>query len=303
MGSKSSPAPQVVQTPQSSTTTQQLSPEQQEILNLAMPGIRNFAATTPERWNSPTVLGFNPTQEQGQNMVLGAASGNMQNVANTAAGANQFLMGDIWNPASNPHLQGAIDATLRPITEKYQQVVQPAIRDNFAAAGQQFGGSRQNIAQGMAARDYMRNIGDATSKLVQDQYGNNLNAMVKALALSPQTSQMQLGPGLATSAVGDVEQQLGQQKLDSAVAGYNYDQMAPYLQTRELLAMLQGVPGGTMSSSGFGSMVVPQQAQKSPLSGAMGGALAGGSLGSIIPGFGTGIGAGLGGLAGLLGFL
>lgn len=297
MSGKSS-SPQVVQVPQQATTTHQLSPEQQELLNLAMPGLRNFATHTPERYSGGTVAPFTAPQIAGQNQVLGAASGPMQDLANTGASANQFLMGDIWNPASNPYLQSAIDATIRPITEQYMQTVRPAIRDNFAAAGQQFGGSRRNIAEGIAANSYMRNVGDATSKLVQDQYGNNLNAMVKALALNPQTMQSQTMPGLATSGVGDVQQAQQQAELNSQIQGFNYDQLAPFLQSRELISMLTGIPGGSTYMEGMQGMVMPQQPGK--FQGAMSGAMAGASLGSVVPGIGTGIGAGLGGLLGFL---
>lgn len=276
------------------TTTATLSPEQQKILSLSMPGINKFAATVPERYPGETVAGFDPSQTTGQNAVLSSAGDQLTSLAQSGTNTGNFYLGgDIWNPASNPALSGAIDATVRPITERYQQVVRPALRDEFTGAGQAFGGSRRNIAEGQAANDYMRNVGDASSKLVQDQYATNVSAQLKALGLLPQTQQAALAPGLATSGVGDVRQALAQEMLNAKIGGFNYDQLAPFLQSKELISLLGGIPGGTTTSTAN----VPQPNQ---LTSALGGAATGASLGSAFGPMGTAGGAGLGALLAFL---
>lgn len=275
------------------TTTHNLSTEQQQILDFAMPGIKKFAASVPQRYQGDTVAQFTDPQTAGQNMALGAA-GSQNQLASQGANANNFLLSDIWNPSTNPNLQNAVDAAVRPITENYQQVVQPGIRDTYQAAGQQFGGSRRNIAEGNAANSYMRNVGDTASQLVQNQYANNLDAYVKGLGLLPQTQAAQTAGAVTTSGVGDVQQNMNQQNINAKVAGYNYDQLAPFLQSQELISLLSGIPGG--SNTTVGNTSQPSQAQS-----ALGGAAAGASLGSaIMPGIGTGIGAGIGGLLSFL---
>lgn len=280
---------------QTTQTTVQLSPEQRELYNLAIPGVRSFAATVPERYQGQTVAGFDPAQTSGQNMALDAATGAQANLAGQAAGATGFLLNDIWNPSSNPNLQGAIDAAVRPITTAYQTVARPQIRDEFASS-QPFGGSRRGVAESLTADAYLRNVGDTSSKIVQDQYSNNLAAYVKALGLVPYTQQAQLAPAMTTSGVGDVRQNLEQQLLNMQVGNFNYDQLAPFLQSQDILALMQGIPGGTTTATATGS--VPQ---RNPVTGALGGAATGASLGSaIMPGFGTAAGAGLGALLSFL---
>lgn len=277
------------------TTTQILSPQQKQILNWAMPGIRSFAkAGPPKRYPGETVAGFTGPQTQGQQMALGAASGPQTSLAGSATDANQFLLSDIWNPSTNPYLQDAIDAAVRPITQNYQQVVRPAIRDNFAQAGQVFGGSRRNIAEGNAADAYMRDVGDTASKLVQDQYANNLGAYVKALGLIPQTQGAAVTPAITTSGVGDVQQALDQARLSERVSNWNYDQLAPFLQSKELLSLLAGIPGGSVQTTAN----LPSGGSTG--SSILGGAATGASLGSVIPGIGTGLGAGIGALLSFL---
>lgn len=275
------------------TTTHDLSPQQSEILGLAMPGVRNFAATVPQRYQGTTIAPFDPLQTQGQNQVLGAA-GTQGTLATSGANANDFLLGNIWDPASNPNLQGAIDAAIRPVTQRYQTVVKPGLRDEFAGAGQVFGGSRRNIAEAQGARDYLNTTSDTASKVVQGQYENNLNAYIKGLALLPQTQAAQLTPGLTTSGVGDVRQGMAQKLLGQDVANFNYDQLAPFLQSKELLALLQGIPGGSTTTTA-------NNPGTNPVTGALGGAASGAALGSMVmPGIGTAAGAGIGALLSFL---
>lgn len=279
---------------QTSQTTVQLSPEQQELFGLGIPGVRSFAASVPERYQGSTVAGFDPLQVAGQEMALGTA-GQQGQLAGSAAGANSFLLGDIWNPQSNPNLQNAVDAAVRPITTQYQTAVRPAIRDDFAAS-QPFGGSRRGVTEGLAADAYLRNVGDTSAKVVQDQYANNLAAQVRALGLVPTTQGALAQPAITTSGVGDIRQNLAQQLLNADISGFNYDQLAPFLQSQEILSLIGGIPGGTTSSVATGN-----NPARNPVTGALGGAASGAALGSaILPGVGTGVGAGLGALLGFL---
>ena len=65
-GSSPPPAP-------TQSTTYQLSPEQRELMNLAMPGLKSFAANVPQRYPGETVVPFTSAQEKGQQLALSAA--------------------------------------------------------------------------------------------------------------------------------------------------------------------------------------------------------------------------------------
>lgn len=266
------------------STTYQLSPEQRDLLNLAMPGVRQFAASVPQRYQGSTVAGFDPSQVQGQNEVLGAA-GTQGDLARSGAAANKFFTsGSIWDPASNPNLQGAIDAATRPITQNLNENILPGIRADAVTSGN-FGGSRQGVAEGIAARGASQAIGDTASKLVQNEYDTNVNAQLKALGLLPTVQGAQTAEGTTTSGVGDVRQAMNQAQLNQNVGNFNFDQYAPFLQSKDIVSLLQGLPGGTTVSTG-------NTPQANPWTQALGGAAAGASLGTaIMPGIGTGVGA------------
>lgn len=271
------------------TTTSQPSPQAQELLNLAMPGARDFAATVPQRYQGSTVAPFDPSQTAGQDMALGAA-GTQGTLANAgAARSNYLLSGNIWDPTNNPALSGAITAATRPITENLNQSILPQIRGEAVKTGN-FGSSRQGIAEGLATQGAERAIGDTSSKLVQNEYDTNINAQLKALGLLPTVQGAQTQPAATTSAVGDTRQAMDQALTNQNVGNFNYDQYAPFLQSQELMSLAAGIPGGTTSSTG--SVAQPNTAMQS-----LGGAASGATLGSMLfPGVGTVAGAGAGAL-------
>lgn len=265
-------------------TTYELSPEQRQLMTLAMPGVRDFAASVPQRYQGNQVAGFTPEQMQGQGQVLGAAP-IQGDLARSAARANQFYTsGNIWEPENNPALAGAVNAATRPITEALTQSALPAIRNEAVTTGN-FGGSRQGVAEGLATQGASRAIGDTSAKVVNAAYDTNVNAQLKAMGLLPTVQGAQSAEGLATSGVGDVRQAMNQAMINQDVGGFNYDQLAPFLQSKEIMSLLQGLPGGTTTSTGN----VPKA---NPFTSALGGAAAGASLGSaLMPGIGTGVGA------------
>jgi hypothetical protein len=266
------------------TTKYELSPEQRQLMDLAMPGVRDFAASTPQRYKGTQVAGFTPEQTQGQDMALASAAPQAELAANAAKANNFYTSGSVWDPASNPNLQGAIDASVRPITQQLTESQLPAIRGEAVTTGN-FGGSRQGIAEGLASRGASQAIGDTASKLVQNQYQTNVDAQLKAMGLLPTVQGAQTAAATTTSGVGDVRQAMDQARINENVNAYNYDQMAPFLQSKEIMSLLQGLPGGSTTSTG-------NNPTTNPLMSSLGGAAAGASLGTaLMPGIGTGIGA------------
>ena len=280
-------------TPQTQTTSTQLSPEQRQLMQLAMPGVTQFAASTPQRYGGTTISGFDPSQVAGQTGALDTAGGQRtlgQAGANTTA---SWLSPNALDVQNNPALQGQIGAATRPITESLMNVALPGIRDSAERTGN-FGSSRQGIAEGLAVGQAASAVGDATSNIVNNQYNTNVATQLKALGLLPQTTANMLAGDQTTSAVGDVRQALSQAQLGEQVGNFNYDQMAPFLQSKEIMSLLTGLPGGSTTSTA-------STPQRNPVTGALGGAASGAALGSaLFPGVGTAAGAGLGALLSFL---
>jgi hypothetical protein len=280
---------------QTTNTTQSLSEDQQKILSLAMGGIEDFAANPPGRYQGGTVSDFTDAQRWGQSQALGGAA-NQDAIARSAKNTSDYwLSGNVWDPANNVGLQGAVDAATRAVTDNYHDNVTQGVRDTFQGAGQQFGGSRQNLSEANAANYYLRNVGDVASKVINQNYQTNVNAQLQALGLTGATQKAQTAGAATTSAVGDVQQAHEQELLDAQVNNWNYDQLKSYLQSEALISLMSGIPGGGTTSTSRGSTTGGNQA-----TGALGGAASGAALGSTFGYGGTALGAGLGGLLGYL---
>ena len=277
------------------TSTTQLTDQQKELIDLAMPGLKNFASNPPQLPGYSRVAGFDPAQTQGQQQVLNSVPA-QQEIASGAATATNFLTNpNIVDPNSNPGLQGAINAAVRPIQEQLTTSTLPAIRGEAIANGQ-YGGSRQGIAEGLAAGKASSAIGDATANIVSEGYKAGLDALARGASIAPQSIGAQSLPGLTTSGVGDVRQNLAQQQLSESASDYNYNQVLPYLVGSDLVSLAGGTPGGSTVSTATG----PGQ---SFLSSALGGLTLGSTIGpalGLTGAAGGGIGAGL---AALLSFL
>lgn len=293
------------------TTTQTLSPEAKQIFGLTFPKAQSFAATPMERAPFQTTLPFNPNQVAGQNMALTGA-GNQAEAYDFARNAAGSLVGGLerdpntmsWDPAVNPHLGAAITAAQRPLYENLTEQILPNIRDTAVAQG--YGGSRQGVAEGLAAGRTQRAAGDTAAKIVEDlystninatgqRYGQNINALLGAAGLLPTLQTGAITPALSVSNVGDVQQSQQQAQMDEALRNYNWDvnRVGDLAQAQELMNLLQGFPG----SSNVTTANMPKTSTGQTLStlagagvglalggpaGGMAGSALGGSLGSLL---------------------
>lgn len=279
--------------PQTQTTTQVLSPEQRQMMNLAMPGVTEFAAKVPQRYQGSTIAGFDPSQTAGQEGALESA-GTQEALARSGAGATTNWLGaNALDVSRDPNVKAAIETATRPVQEQLTRYGLPAIRSSAEQSGN-FGSSRQGIAEGLAIEGAQKASGDIASKITSDAYKTNVDAQLKALGLLPQTTAVQTAGDITTSNVGDVRQGMAQNLLGEQVSNFNYDQLAPFLQSKEIMALLTGLPGG-------GTVSTASAPQKNQLTSSLGGAAAGASLGSMFGPIGAGVGAGGGALLSFLG--
>lgn len=267
------------------TTKVELSPEQREILGLAMPSLRQFANTPVSSILPPFsgVAGFDPSQVAGQNQVLGAVPG-QQGVVQGAAGASQYLTNpDILSAASNPALSGirdTITGETRGAVDQLLQSALPNIRSGARMAGQ-YGGSRQGVAEGVATGQAARNVGDIASKIGTDVgmkgYTAGLDAMTRGLGLAPATANALAIPGVTTSGVGDVRQQLQQNLLNEMLGRWNTQSMWPLMLGQQYAGIMAGMPGAGATTTATGPAP-----QSNPLMQALGIGAAGASAASSL---------------------
>jgi len=283
MGDDSSDQPQTV------TTRNVLGPEQQALTNLAMPNWMKFATTPYSLPGAAGVAGFDPAQTAGQQAVLGS-TGAQSGIVGGAGDANQFLTsGAALDPRTNPGLAGTIDASVRPIYQNLTESVLPAIRGQAAVGASgpsaNYGGSRQGIAEGLAARGASTAAGDVAQKTAFGGYQTGLDAMLRAIGLAPSTAGAQTIPGLTQSAVGAERQGMEQKLLSAEQQAGQFAWMLPFIRGQALTGAAAGTGGGTNISTG------PPPQQPSTMDQIIGGGLTAGALLGGMGQAGTGLAA------------
>jgi len=271
--------------PPTQTTQYQASPEEREIMNLGLPGVRAFAAQgVPEQYPGSTTLPFNAYQTAGQAMALDAAS-RQAGVAGSAAGATERWL----NSMPDAGRMAAAEAIARPVYENLTETVFPGIRSQAAGAGQ-YGGTRQGIAEGLAAKGSAQAAADAIAKIQPELYSTDVKAQLQALGLAPQTAQGLLSPAVTTAGVGDVQAQKEQEALTEQINRFYYPQYAGLAQSRDILSILSALPrtGQNVATGSIAPNTTPTWQRSLASAGTLG------SLGSAFGPVGTVAGAGIG---------
>ncbi len=319
------------------TTTQELSPEQRKLIEPVIPIAQDYLKNPPKQYQGSSIAGFDPLQQQAQQMTINAANSmipvtsqipqQLQNLTQGAIGTagasmaqgaqgNQQLQGmlngpgmnfltsgAVLDPNSNQYLQRAIEGATQPIVQNFQNTVLPGITQEAVASGG-FGGTRQGIAEGLAAQGMQQQIGNVASTMMNQNYQNGLNVMQGSLGqqitgqLGGQQAQQQAiqgaqsgintasgllqntgnilkqtnVPAEAIAAVGGQNQAMSQAQLSEQVQKYINEQLIPFATAQDVAAMAFGMPGGSTKSV--------STAPGNPMAGVQAGASA---LGAIAP--------------------
>lgn len=174
------------------------------------------------------------------------AAGNNLGMGNSALSTmldpNQML-----NPDSNPYLGRYADAMARPIMQNLTESILPAIRSDAIGSGG-YGGSRQGIAEGIAARGAAQAIGDRTAGLYSNAYGQGLNAMQGAAGMLPGYAQANLGIAEASPRLGNASFNLQRLPADAMVESGIGQTTMPWQLLQNYMGAIRGNYGGTTNA-------------------------------------------------------
>lgn len=285
------------------TTTQEssvkLSPEQQKLMSLAMPGIEAYASKPLEQFSGSAIAGFNQNEVAAQDAYLNGAAATGGGLATQAAGAQSKLLdpGFMLDVQNNQYLQGAMNANADVLTRALTEQALPAVAQGSTQAGGMYSGgsSREGIAQGQAIGRTADAISNSNAGMLMDAYKTGLGGMQSALQNNVNVQAQQLFAPDVMGAVGGQQRAMEQAQLDEQVNKFYTAQQLPYLQSKDIISLVQGLPGATNVSQVTGATPKPNM-----VSAGLGGAASGAAIGSVVPGVGTAVGAGLGLLASIL---
>ena len=212
----------------------------------------------------PLVPGASGATQEGERAVMQAARGFPATLA-PAQQAQQFALGDVLSPESNPYLQQYMDMITKNIMQGVTEQALPAVRGEAIRTGG-YGGSRQGIAEAQAIERGAAQAGTAASGMAGQAYGQGLQTMSQALGRTPQFAALEFLPAQQMLGVGGAQEQRQQQQA-----------MDPWMQAQ----LYQGLIGGKFGGATTQTMPGPQG---NPLLGAVGGYLTGNELfGDLFP--------------------
>lgn len=274
----------------SKNVTQNYSPEEAARRALVMDEAKIiYDATKNQGQTYPGAAPIAPSAEtlSAENYLRAIVPGQIQNVASLNNAVN-FGLGDVLNVNSNPYMQRAIQAGITPIWQSYMDPngVMSQIRQGAVEAGG-VGGSRQGIAEGVAAGRYAQAVGDTAAKMANEQYGMGLDTFERTMLFAPNAMQAGTIPAQTLANVGaSVEGRAADQAAyDEQVKLWQMN--APWMPLNNYANIVYGGggAGGTTTTSSGG------QTTGQKLVGGLAGGLAGQSLAQTIAG---GSGAALG---------
>jgi len=200
--------------------------------------------------------------------------------------AQNTLSGQFLDPNSNPHLRSAMDAATRPVIDNYMKNIAPGLDSTFSAAGRYGSNSMIDARQG-AATDLSRAVGDITSNMAYQNYGDERQRQIQAGLYANDLANQDYMDINNLGLAGQGFDQHNQALIDANVDKYNYNANKDFNWISQNLGLLNGAVGGSQTTT-------QKAASPNLFTSALGGGLAGFGVGGLP-------GALLGGGLGLLG--
>lgn len=204
---------------------------------------------------------------------------------------------------NNPHLQSAINATIRPTIERTRDVVLPGIGSAAQTAGA-YGGSRQAFLESQTLSDVNKQVADTAAQMWNQNYQHERQLQMMAPSLLQAGHQLNMTPIEMRARAGDLLYSFDDAATQNNLAKFEDDINRHWRQVNPYVAAMAGIgmPGGQSTSTTNGARISAAQAG---LTGAVGGAAMGGMAAGAAYGSGAGpygalIGAALGAGMGLL---
>ena len=202
----------------------------------------DFARGPAQFFPGQTLADVNPLTTLGQETAL-AAAGDARRFANVQSNAIQDLLATDF--LSDPRTQRLADAAVKPIERQFTEQILPSITSRAVAEGA-FGGSRQDISEALAARDFGEAALDARARVLLDAQRADLNARTAALQLAPNVTNQLLLPSQIQQQVGAQRTAQEQAIIDAARERFEFEQIAPDVNLDQFASRVTGINlGGT----------------------------------------------------------
>lgn len=214
-----------------------------------------YQATAPQITNAgypgAKPVSFSPETVTAQNLAVQNAAAAQDQINTLNQSVNYGLTGamDVRN---NPYLEQAMQAAIRTNTQNFTDPggVLSQLRGGAQQAGQ-FGGSRQGIAEGVAAGRLNQTNADTVAQMGSDAYNKGQDTSTKTMMFAPQALEAGMTPVSWLSGVGAQKENLGAEQANYDAASRMWNLNAPWAPLQNYANIVFGgaSPGTTSESS------------------------------------------------------
>lgn len=169
-------------------------------------------------------------------------------VTRAAQGQLTDTLGGTYLDAGNPHFQGALNAATRPMIDAYTNTIAPGIDSGFSSAGR-YGSGAHAMATTDAASDLTRNIGDMSSQMAYQNYGDERQNQIRGMLFAPEMANQDYQDINALGQAGQGFDNYNQALIDADLQKYNYDSSKDFNFLQQYLGLLNGAQGGSQTTT------------------------------------------------------
>ena len=197
------------------------------------------------------VAGFSPETIAAQNLAVKNAAGAQDSIDQINQGV-RYGMSGAMDVNNNQYLQQAIQAATRANNQNFSDAggTLSQIRTGAENAGQ-YGGSRQGIAEGLAASRLAQTNADVAATMSSAAYDKGQDTFAKTLMFAPQALEAGMTPVNWLSSVGAQKENYQQQLNDYDANAAMWKLNAPWTPLQNYASIVYGgaSPGTTSTSS------------------------------------------------------
>lgn len=236
------------------STTQNYSPAEAKRRAAVMAEAQNIYTGSKDKINSSPYpgarpVGFSPETQLAQQYVTDFASGDAANTIRDLNAGVRFGLSDVLSPDTNPYLRQAVQGAQATLAQNYTDPggVMSSIRTGAQQAGQ-YGGSRQALAEGVAAGRFGQQSAQLANQMYSDAYRSGLDTFGQTMEFAPQALQANIVPASMLSSVGAQKENLAQSMENYGAEARSWDLNRDWTALQNYANIVFG-GGGSQSST------------------------------------------------------
>jgi hypothetical protein len=207
-------------------------------------GLYNFGAPTAGTYQGPAPVNYSAPSTQAFGSQMGVAN----QVAGQGVGALDFGLNRAMDVNQNPYLQAAMNAAIRPQVQTFTDQVLPSMRLGAVADGS-FNGTRQGVAEGIAARGLQDSIASTTASMANAGYNSGMETSTSLLKSLPLIMSGLFAPSKAMSEVGSALETQAQQEENYAAAQRLQAENGPWQLLQNWSNLVSGMSNPTATAT------------------------------------------------------